>query len=121
MTIYFDPIKLQNGIVLRQLQTKQDIAKETLSKVDEKSSAKIYATNKSPTFFQTQPQNQVQCILYLATVKGQQEKRKMIVVNGQAFYQSTGHNSKLEETWLPFCMVRGTKELSSFLGKDRKT
>ncbi len=38
--------------------------------------------------------------------------RKMTVLDGQPYYQSTGDNSGMPGTWLPFVMLTGTKPLN---------
>lgn len=43
--------------------------------------------------------------------------RDITIINGQPYYRSTGHNSGMEGTWLPFVMLRGT-ELSKALSSD---
>lgn len=35
--------------------------------------------------------------------------RRIIVLDGQPYYESTGDNSKIKGTWLPFIMIRGTQ------------
>ena len=43
--------------------------------------------------------------------------RDITIINGQPYYRSTGHNSGMAGTWLPFVMLRGT-ELSKAFSSD---
>ncbi|HHT0592145.1 TPA: hypothetical protein ACTXXA_001816 [Legionella anisa] len=54
----------------------------------------------------------VPCIIYKAPNSG--DKRKMVVIDGTPYYQSTGKNSNLPSTWFPFVMVRGTEQLNEY-------
>ncbi|MHB1949032.1 MAG: hypothetical protein ACYCQI_13070 [Gammaproteobacteria bacterium] len=38
--------------------------------------------------------------------------RKMLVIDGQPYYQSTGVNSKNPNIWFPFIMIKGTKPIN---------
>ena len=37
--------------------------------------------------------------------------RKMVVIDGKAYYESTGKNSKNPGIWFPFAMIKGTKPI----------
>lgn len=39
------------------------------------------------------------------------QNRKMVVIKGQPYYQSTGQNSGSPGTWLPFIMINGSEAL----------
>lgn len=50
-------------------------------------------------------------IVYQSPITG--AIRKMTVVDGQPYYQSTGRNSGVPEIWFPFIMMSGTKPIMS--------
>ncbi|CEK09870.1 hypothetical protein [Legionella hackeliae] len=52
--------------------------------------------------------NPVPSIIYKSPRSG--DERKIIVVDGIPFYQSTGKNSGARDTWFPFVTLRGNKE-----------
>ncbi|KTD49105.1 hypothetical protein Lrub_1456 [Legionella rubrilucens] len=49
-------------------------------------------------------------IIYKSLHSG--NSRKITVINGQPYYQSTGINSGNKDLWYPFIMIRGTKEVN---------
>lgn len=54
--------------------------------------------------------NLLPCIIYRSPRSG--NERKIVVVDGIPYYESTGQNSGSASTWFPFVMLRGTTTLS---------
>jgi hypothetical protein len=50
------------------------------------------------------------CIIYRSPRSN--NERKIVVINGIPFYQSTGQNSGASGAWFPFIMVRGNKVIN---------
>src|SRR5579872_2318227 len=50
-------------------------------------------------------------VLQSLLVDSTQGKRKIIIINGTPFYQSTGENSGFDKTWFPFLGVQESRVL----------
>lgn len=54
------------------------------------------------------PSQDVPCAI-LAGRSSKMNDRKIVIIGGQPYYESTGRNSNAKGTWLPFVMMVGTK------------
>jgi hypothetical protein len=60
----------------------------------------------------------IQTMIYLGDSKD--SDRKIVVVDGQPYYQSTGRNSGYSGIWFPFILIRGNKFSVKNLPKNYK-